>query len=1224
MKKILSIILCVLLAFGPAFAVFAEGEEAAPETAEAAAAPAEDLVLRAGGGKVLTVAADGASLTMADYAAGDRAQIWRISGQTVYNRINNRAITVDGGVVLAANKGLDTQRFTLNGDGLLAYAGGGFLAVGDDENLFISQDGTVWEALTPDEMEGESQVAGPQAPPVKVGGTMVLLLDGTADALTVGDDNVSLTTAAYNMSAEGQFWSFSPNGTAFNIKSTETDTYVDVSGSSLNPGGQLILWRGTGGDNQKWEVEQENGRCYVRSVLSGLYMTAQNGAVTQQSKENASAWRLMSADDVNTAFLSGTGNSAAFENRVRLLKNLGVIDGGRIFAESGTVTNRDAVTAAVRLVTGGDEFAPGATGFEDVDPTDAVSGYVLQAVNMDIWPSGVRFYPDYAARADDLIAALVKGLGMDFMANGGYMGTAGRIGLLKGVSAFEDNTLTYSQFFRLLTNALSVQMPDATYTYNGVNYRLDGERTFISNFWDVTVLTKAEILDVDYGKGRLTAVCGDEKYELVLPDSYSNVELRGLTAEIWFDSEDVALNIDVYSGNSVAYGYITAVNGVEDTDAVFDPGLVSNFSLNYASGKWRTASGVRITVDGGDYYDSVAMVNAFVRLVSRKGRVERMDIYRMKEGGLLREYDGDTLTYLQGERSKAILRGISYKDRVEVVLNGRPAALDEIPYNAVVDFCDNGDFLLVAASVNTVTGDISVSDGTLYDIGGVTYEMTNPFGHTYCSSDMGETYSEDETVRRNVLRGEVTAYIDLSGSVRYIRGSKNKSTFIGVIANIDAGKFGGKVDRINSVTLFSDRTGTMTNEIFTLDLTKSSELTEDDLIALYNDTNRRENTVYEFRVSGGEIKSVTELDWLECSDNAKNNVSAQVRGALVETYGQERVDELFDDPHVFITGWTMGRDYGLGRINFQARTDAGDDYSLVCDGGAPTYVLAYDVDNKYSPSQISWNDYRNINFDRSFLKVGFLKDNRERLKPDIVYIFSEDRNAVVSSWDVHGVVKAIRENYDDRDNVTYTVDLLEPGGAVNSYTVEREEDLVGSLDGSRPKRGSAVTLSVHGSYEKVYYNTYGEIITDEEAWALEDAGDYVELREVYNSNGYANVAKVWDMPNEIGRFNNEYSVTYVDNIYKIDGNLMYYRDSSSGAIQPYYSTGGSMFIIEDASHYLMFDYDDFRRGYTDEPITLDDISTEASGGESDKLLIFSVSRGRYPKIIVRMPSDWEP
>ena len=116
-------------------------------------------------------------------------------------------------------------------------------------------------------------------------------------------------------------------------------------------------------------------------------------------------------------------------------------------------------------------------------------------------------------------------------------------------------------------NALSVELPVEAYTTSGVLYSMKDSNRLVDRYWDVTVLRKAEITDSNAGDAGFTAVCDGESYSLVIPDIYRGVELKGLTADIWLDGDETVLNIDIYSSATVVYGYITSVNGVDDSTA---------------------------------------------------------------------------------------------------------------------------------------------------------------------------------------------------------------------------------------------------------------------------------------------------------------------------------------------------------------------------------------------------------------------------------------------------------------------------------------------------------------------------------------------------------------------------------------------------------------------------------------------------------------------------------
>lgn len=1213
MKKILSIVLCAALLLSSLSFALADEEATPTEIQQAVAA---DYVIRdEATGKVLSVNADGTGFTFGEYIEGRRSTLWHLTlGEetTIYSRINNRAITNGDGVTLEANKTTDQQLWTVSPEGSVRAKNGQYLAISEDEELIASAEPFIWSIVTEEEILADKTTVSESGVETVVGGTMVMLLEGTNLVLASDADNVTITAAPYKMGDNSQLWNFTKNGDAYNISSAVSKKLIDVSGNNLNAGGQLILWKETGGENQKWIVEQENGICYIKSKFSGHYLSNTDGRTAQLAKADASKWKLMNLDEMNSVYLAGTGNSQAFEKDCRVLENLGIISADKVYYEKNTVTNADAVKCVVKLLTGGAEIGGALTEFEDLAAEDEVSGYAAMAVTMNLIEQKTKFYADYAANADEYLEALLRGMGYAPLAktSGGYMAVANNKKFLRGVGALEDNALTYGQFFRILTNALSIDVFS-----KGGDVVLD-ETTLINSRWSIEVLKKAEITYADESKGVFTAEADGEAYELRIPENYKLTELKGLRADIWIDTNaDEVVNIDFYAGTNVAYGYITEANGVEEADALFNPNLITSFKINGEKTRFNVANNAVVTYnDLASFGGSKKIIGSFVRLVQRGGKVTHMDIYELSEGGLFRETDGESITLQSGEKSNFKIKNYNEKAKVKVVLNGKLSRVDSLPYNALADYCETDDFLLIAANVNIVSGIFSGLDYEGFSIDEDVYRTDNFYGKVYYSYDMGKTYEADSSKRYAYNNNPVAVYLDGCQRVRYIRGENNTDSIIGVITDINVGLF----DRVKSVTVFAEFNGTNSTRTYEIKLSKSSDISEKDLVKLKKESNT-DNSVYEFRMSGNKINRIMELDWLVCSDNSKDQVSATVRGNLVEDYGEERVNDLFADKNIFITGWTMGRDYGLTRIHFNATTDSGADYTLVCGGFNTRYVMAYDSDEDFRPREINWYDYRNTNFDRSFLKVGFLKENTERISPDIVFILSSNKYVSVSSWDVHGIVKRVIGKTDD----SCVIELLEPNNYVGEYIIEKPEDMYGYYDNVCPKKGDVVTLTVRGNYEKIYYNQYGEEIDEEEAWELEDKGDYVELREEYRTNGYANVAKTWDMPNEIGRFNNDYSVTYVDDIYKIDGNLMYYKDADS-AVRAYSSAGGNMFIIEDASKYLMFDYEDCKRGYFGSPLTLDDISVRQQGGESDKLLILSVSRGRYPKVILRMSADWEP
>lgn len=70
---------------------------------------------------------------------------------------------------------------------------------------------------------------------------------------------------------------------------------ADVNGASKNEGVTIIQWTSTGANNQRWFLEEaEDGCYYVKSAFSELYLTENEGVITQEVKneELNQLWRI--------------------------------------------------------------------------------------------------------------------------------------------------------------------------------------------------------------------------------------------------------------------------------------------------------------------------------------------------------------------------------------------------------------------------------------------------------------------------------------------------------------------------------------------------------------------------------------------------------------------------------------------------------------------------------------------------------------------------------------------------------------------------------------------------------------------------------------------------------------------------------------------------------------------------------------------------------------------
>jgi hypothetical protein len=99
---------------------------------------------------------------------------------------------------------------------------------------------------------------------------------------------------ALTVSDEAEQWRFKSYGTSYSFIDEE-NLAADVNGASKNEGVTIIQWTPSGASNQKWTVEEaDNGYCYIISLYSQLYLTEEDGVVTQEAldEEKSQLWKI--------------------------------------------------------------------------------------------------------------------------------------------------------------------------------------------------------------------------------------------------------------------------------------------------------------------------------------------------------------------------------------------------------------------------------------------------------------------------------------------------------------------------------------------------------------------------------------------------------------------------------------------------------------------------------------------------------------------------------------------------------------------------------------------------------------------------------------------------------------------------------------------------------------------------------------------------------------------
>lgn len=904
------------------------------------------------------------------------------------------------------------------------------------------------------------------------------------------------------------------------------------------------------------------------------------------------------------------------QNVIKLMENLEIVKPGFSVDLDKKVTRGEAVKYIINTLIRNGSSMKGKTPYADVLESEDLSSYVNFAASLGIISEAYNFLPDDIAKYEEVIKMITCGLGFDVVAqdNGGYptgyiaAARTAQIDSAQGMQIGDD--VSYGQLFSLLKDTLTAKLCEKSYGTNE-KWRIT-DNTLLSSVYRAEILKKAQVLSIN-DKRHTVTVKGKDVLTLDLPENYWNKDMTDIFADIWYLKEkNMLLYVDIFRSYEIRYDYICAVNGSESGEKEWYPDAVENVNLYSDNERYDVSSQEFKMRHNGieDASKAVKLKDTFARIVLKDGVIVTIESYDLTEGGFLTAVSPSRISFKQALYNDCYIDNIDSTDSVRAILDGERADWVTLPKNSMIDYFQSEDMILVVASTHKKTGNFDLFSDNELVIAGERYNMQNQFGHIYYSYDNGINYTAEDDKLGTMLNAEITAYLDMYGRVRYVSGIENNGSIIAMIIEMEKTGFD-----VSSLYLYGNHNGTSGVKKYDLKLSKNSEVKDEELLNL-KDVN---DAVFKFVIRGKEIRAIERIDWLQCNPAKKSEISTSVNNDLVMLYGEDRVNKIKADPYIFVTDRCFGRDGGTGRITLHTFDNNGDAFEMISLVKNPTFIAAYDTLGNINPSMVSWNDFRGCWSNRTFFKAGFSKDNEERIAPDVIYILSNPR-FLYRNWDTFGVVTEIVKLPDDK----YMIELMEPEPKRAKYIVNGDE-LVGEQDGRIPKKGDFVWLYAFGYYERVNYNAMGEIISDEEADELEASGDYVKKEETYQASGYGKVKQVIDVINEVGAFDNDNVVKYVDNIYSIDGSVMLYRDEAKDMLLPIKTETTirkQPYIIEGKNRYLMFDYEDFVN-HRFETQSYDSLHTIKKSGYSDKLYIFSTGQGRYARFVLRMPQDYE-
>lgn len=471
--------------------------------------------------------------------------------------------------------------------------------------------------------------------------------------------------------------------------------------------------------------------------------------------------------------------------------------------DQSPVTRGEMALLAVRAT----DNVPGegkGTIYADVPAEHPYSGAIELANTLGIVgiPEDKMFNPDRQVSMSEALVMVTNAMGyadIALAAGGypeGYKKVANDQNLTKGIT---NQLLTKEDAVRMISNMMDANSVRRLYYENNPSLTTSSYVTYLEDTFEVTKY-KAEVQEVDTTSKTVTAKITDgvytgEVYEYRLsPEVDINAVGGRVTLYVDNNEGDYVVYLELRSGNAgiitgskaesgIIYDFISATNkneyGTEMT--IMDWKYVSFTNVDKT---YRLGDDVIITYEDANVYTEARnYVGTFCKAVVQDGFVVRMDIYPLREGGIIYRADHDELRFSVGTKYENYWKGFSNAPDLQIFIDGKAGyKMQDLKSNMVFDYWYGGDtrFIIVASS-RVAKGILTDVDDEFTTIGGAEYKISEPYGWYSFKTEKLGFVKGDFT---DVYNMEVTAYLDDNQRVRYIMpeiGKEYKAPFKGFV-----------------------------------------------------------------------------------------------------------------------------------------------------------------------------------------------------------------------------------------------------------------------------------------------------------------------------------------------------------------------------------------------------------------------------------------------------------
>lgn len=377
-----------------------------------------------------------------------------------------------------------------------------------------------------------------------------------------------------------------------------------------------------------------------------------------------------------------------------------------------------------------------------------------------------------------------------------YYSVLNSIGGFKGVKA--SGNLTFKVFSEIFKNVLDISIMEVKLSSKGNSYVITNEtflnRYFFASKYVFTIddasqsskYVKATVKDVS-DKKNIASYGKNQSASLVCENTNLLVNYKGIDVIAFVDSDGNILYWYPKNDDGIVYTYISAVNGSENSIRSYYGKYISNVTLD--DEKYSLESGCEITYNEKNANNSSnRYVGHFAKAILTNGKITKLDVYALTEGGFFNKYESNAIYVTAGMGQTKKIKDIDLFDNVSVIVNGVPTTLEALSQNTIVDYYKSSNELLLVGSNYVISDDMLGISNRFIELSNSQYNVSSTY-NVYFSNINGEFIGTSDGFL--LLNNYCDVYFDYKGEVRYVKLNTNvsgsiKTEFYGLLTGIKA------------------------------------------------------------------------------------------------------------------------------------------------------------------------------------------------------------------------------------------------------------------------------------------------------------------------------------------------------------------------------------------------------------------------------------------------------